>query len=113
MHPYGSDPGLCAFGGDPDLWFRFETSGEAKRICGHCPVRRRCAQDALTLEATDGVWAGVRLPGTKFLDELDAARTLLRGVISGLEHQPESHRLHTLSMRDALQYHADLERAGA
>ena len=76
----------------------------AKRSCGYCPVRRACAQAALDLGVTDGVWAGVRLPGARFPEELDRKRDLLRRVINTMAHEPEAHRRRTLAIRAALHY---------
>jgi hypothetical protein len=82
--PLADTDGLCRFD-DPDRWFQYgEDAAAAKRICGNCPVRRACAQAALDLRVTDGVWAGVRLPGTRFPDDLDRARARLRRLIVGM-----------------------------
>jgi WhiB family redox-sensing transcriptional regulator len=32
--------------------------GQAKRVCGRCPVRRQCLDHALTHGETRGVWGG-------------------------------------------------------
>lgn len=51
---------LCAeVGGDlhfPEKELGLNTSREAKRICGMCKVRNRCAEYAITLP--DGIWGG-------------------------------------------------------
>lgn len=114
-HSTPDDIGLCKLERDPDLWFRYNARHTAARICGRCPIQKRCAEDALRTEATDGVWAGVRLPGWhgKDLKELQGARDLLRRIIVGLEHQPQSHRDHTLAMRTVLVQQYELDRASA
>jgi WhiB family redox-sensing transcriptional regulator len=111
--PTADSTGLCQYGDDPNLWFRFEDSARAAAICANCPVRLACARAALSLHATDGVWAGVRLPGNRFPAELVQARDKLRCVIAGMRHQPESHRRRALAIRAALHYLANLERTGA
>lgn len=113
--PLADSDGLCRFD-DPDLWFQHGAdAAAARRICGNCPVRRACAQAALDLGVTDGVWAGVRLPGTRFPEDLDRARAALRRLLIGMAREPESHRLRTLAIRAALhhQYHLAAHRAGA
>ncbi|MBY0441723.1 MAG: WhiB family transcriptional regulator [Mycobacteriaceae bacterium] len=111
--PIADSAGLCQYGGDPNFWFRFEDSARAAAVCVNCPVRRACAQAALSVQATDGVWAGVRLPGNRFPEKLDQARDQLKRVIVGMGHQPESHRRRALMIRAALHYSANLERTGA
>jgi WhiB family transcriptional regulator, redox-sensing transcriptional regulator len=113
LAPVAESTGLCQFGDDPNFWFRFEDSVRAAAICANCPVRLACARAALSLQATDGVWAGVRLPGNRFPEELDQAREQLRRVIAGMRHQPQSHRRRALAIRAALHYSASLERTGA
>src|SRR4051794_28584884 len=97
--------GLCKFS-DPDLWFRFEDSHEAIGICGNCPVRLACARAALDLGATDGVWAGVRLPGVRIPEDLEAAHDQLRRVVVGLRYEPAAHRARALAIREAVEYTA-------
>ncbi|MBZ3901229.1 WhiB family transcriptional regulator [Streptomyces scabiei] len=50
---------------DPDLFFPIGVSGptlvqvdEAKAVCGHCPVARRCLDWALRAGGVEGVWGG-------------------------------------------------------
>ncbi|MGV7254602.1 WhiB family transcriptional regulator [Mycobacterium kansasii] len=104
--------GLCKFS-DPDTWFVFEHTHKAKGICGNCPVRLACAKAALDLGATDGIWAGVRLPGIRIMDDLYAAYDELRCVIAGMQYEPESHRARTLAIREAVEYAASLEKVSA
>jgi WhiB family transcriptional regulator, redox-sensing transcriptional regulator len=113
--PLADHDGLCRFD-DPDLWFAHGAHAAiAKRICGNCPVRRMCAQAALDLGVTDGVWAGVRLPGARFPTDLNEKRATLRRVIAGMAHEPEAHRQRTRAIRAALhhQYHLAAAAAGA
>ncbi|MGH3556016.1 MAG: WhiB family transcriptional regulator [Mycobacterium sp.] len=111
--PIADSTGLCQYGSDPNLWFRFEDSIRAAAICSNCPVRPACARAALSLQATDGVWAGVRLPGNRFPEELEHAREQLKRVIAGMRHQPQSHRRRALTIRAALHYSANLGGTGA
>ncbi|HME48749.1 WhiB family transcriptional regulator [Mycobacterium sp.] len=111
--PLADTDGLCSFD-DPDLWFQHGTlAAAAKRICGNCPVRRACAQAALDLGVTDGVWAGVRLPGARFPEDLDRKRATLRRVVDGMAHEPEAHRRRTRAIRAALHHHYYLAPAPA
>ena len=79
------------------------------------PVRRTCAEVALDLGVTDGVWAGVRLPGTRFPEDLDEKRATLRRVIDGMAREPEAHRRRTRAIRAAMhhQFHLAAASAGA
>lgn len=62
-------------GHDPDWWFPNkgddDTRAHALRICRLCPVRTNCAQHALKVGASDGIWGGLtqnqlsRLTGTR------------------------------------------------
>lgn len=113
--PLADTDGLCRFD-EPELWFQYGTDAAvAKRICGNCPVRRACARAALDLAATDGVWAGIRLPGVKFPEELDRKRDSLRRLIGAMDHEPDAHRRRTRAIRAALhhQYYVTAGRAGA
>jgi WhiB family transcriptional regulator, redox-sensing transcriptional regulator len=112
--PLADTDGLCQFD-DPDRWFQHgPRAAVAKRICANCPVRRACAQAALDLRVTDGVWAGVRLPGARFPEDLEKKRASLRRVIDGMTAEPEAHRRRALAIRAALhqQYHLAPARAG-
>lgn len=45
---------------DPDLWFA-ESPGDlerAKTLCGHCPLKQRCLEGALSRGEPWGVWGG-------------------------------------------------------
>ncbi|MFD4196750.1 WhiB family transcriptional regulator [Amycolatopsis thermoflava] len=53
---------LCRSGRyDPELWWAGtqRSSAQAVRVCGHCPVRRRCLQHALTAPENYGVWGAL------------------------------------------------------
>lgn len=94
--------GLCSYS-NPEIWFDHLRAEEAKRICGNCPLRQQCAQRALDRGVTDGVWAGVRLPGLHApAEERDVALRQLRMVAAAMRHQPESHRERTLALREAI-----------
>lgn len=98
--------GLCSYS-DPENWFDFRKASEAKRICGNCPLRKACARAALDLNVVDGVWAGVKLPGEHApLREHAVARRQLAFVATAMDHQPESHRLRSRAIREAIHYAA-------
>lgn len=61
--------GLCRHD-DPDAWFPLHKVHVARaiRICFNCPAQPQCARNALDSGATDGVWAGVKLPGKQEWD---------------------------------------------
>lgn len=49
---------------DSELWFpvaRKDPSVEARQVCKHCPVRRRCGGWAFATGQEFGIWAGYRL----------------------------------------------------
>ncbi|MDX2592539.1 MULTISPECIES: WhiB family transcriptional regulator [Streptomyces] len=50
---------------DPDLFFPIGTTGpaqvqaqQAKKVCGHCPVREQCLDWALDTGQSIGIWGG-------------------------------------------------------
>ncbi|WP_448437155.1 WhiB family transcriptional regulator [Mycolicibacterium setense] len=49
----------------PDRWFPRHPVPQARliRICNNCTSQLLCAQAALDLDETDGVWAVIQLPG--------------------------------------------------
>ncbi|MBU8841521.1 WhiB family transcriptional regulator [Mycolicibacterium goodii] len=95
--------GLCNYSADPEDWFDYRKADQCKRICGNCPLRQACARTALALGATDGVWAGVDLPGEHAtVDEHKVARRQLAMVVAAMDHQPESHRRRCLAIREAM-----------
>ena len=98
--------GLCSYS-DPENWFDYRKAGEAKRICGNCPLRKACARAALDLEVVDGVWGGVNLPGEHAtIEEHAVARRQLAFIVAAMDQQPESHRLRSLAIREAMHYAA-------
>ena len=107
-----STNGLCRYE-DPERWFRLKDSGVAAGICSNCPVRMACAAAALRVGATDGVWAGVLLPGIREPEELLAARAQLRKVVVGMHFQPTADRQRALEIRAAVRFVANLEHTGA
>lgn len=74
------DKAAC-IGHNPEHWFpvgsrsdvaaRLAATEYARRICGKCPVRADCAQDALKAGRTQGVWAGVDLGDKTSRDRID------------------------------------------
>ena len=60
------------------------------------------------LGATDGVWAGVYLPGLRDAEGLAAAREKLDKLAERLARQREAHRRRTIAIRAAVRYAADL-----
>jgi WhiB family redox-sensing transcriptional regulator len=54
------DEALCAYI-DPDLWFPSQggLGAAARRICGQCPVRAECLEDALSHHDMYGIWGGL------------------------------------------------------
>lgn len=106
IRPLKADTGLC-FYDDPDNWFRkYSGEEEAAAICTNCPVIVSCAQKALRLNVTDGVWASVALPGARDADDLQAARARLREVIDRYQHQSPEWQRRSLQIRQAVHYAA-------
>jgi WhiB family transcriptional regulator, redox-sensing transcriptional regulator len=103
------DAGLCRYGDDSD-WFASHAVHRARAIaiCHNCPIQRKCALDAQRLGATDGVWAGVYLPGLRDAVGLAAAREKLDKLAERLARQPEAHRRRAIAIRAAARYAADL-----
>ena len=103
------DAGLCRYGDDSD-WFASHAVHRARAIaiCNNCPIQRKCALDAQRLGATDGVWAGVYLPGLRDAEGLAAARERLDELAERLARQPDAHRRRTIAIRAAVRYAADL-----
>ena len=103
------DAGLCRYGDDSD-WFASHAVHRARAIaiCNNCPIQRKCALDAQRLGATDGVWAGVYLPGLRDAEGLAAAREKLDKLAKRLARQREAHRRRTIAIRAAVRYAADL-----
>ncbi|MGH3970510.1 MAG: WhiB family transcriptional regulator [Mycobacterium sp.] len=93
---------------DVDNWFNPSQRArrEAKAICTNCPIIASCAQRALDLDATHGVWASVVLPGVRDGEALEAARQRLRQVIDHYRHQPAELRQRSLRIRQAVHFAA-------
>lgn len=106
--PASDDAGLCRYGNDSD-WFASHAVHRARAIaiCNNCPIQRKCALDVERLGATDGVWAGVYLPGLRDAEGLAAAREKLEKLAERLARQPEAHRRRTIVIRAAVRYAAD------
>lgn len=76
------DPGLCRQRQvNPDIFFEQRLRSQAVRLCAQCPVRMLCAQRALDLRDTDGIIAGVFLPGKRFPDKLADRREQLQQIV--------------------------------
>lgn len=87
--------GLCR-NDDPDVWFATHKVHIAQRvrICFNCPAQTQCARDALDFGATDGVWAGVYLPGTVVREpqRLSEARERLQIVAAQADFTAQEHQ---------------------
>lgn len=106
IRPLKADTGLCAYD-DGDDWFRANSGARrAAAICTNCPVIVSCAQRALRLNVTDGVWASVALPGARYDAALEAARSRLREVIERYQHQPPEWQRRSLQIRQAVHFAA-------
>lgn len=118
IQPQDLEPGLCnpSRGIDPEFWFEAINRRQAPKICAGCPVLLKCAQYALEMGVTDGVFAGVSLPGKR----KGPALTKKREVLQGMLDQARA-RQHALAARDVDQHatattcggQRELERAGA
>uniref|UniRef100_UPI001F3E17D7 WhiB family transcriptional regulator n=1 Tax=Mycolicibacterium vinylchloridicum TaxID=2736928 RepID=UPI001F3E17D7 len=83
--------GLCNYSADPEEWFDYRKAKQCKRICGNCPLRKACARTALAVEATDGVWGGVDLPGEHAtVEEQTIARRQLAMVVAAMDQTERS-----------------------
>ncbi|WP_048891972.1 WhiB family transcriptional regulator [Mycobacterium heckeshornense] len=102
-----AEDGLCRYG-DPTDWFGRHAVHRARAIaiCNNCPIQRQCALDALKDDNTDGVWAGVFLPGLRDAAGLALARAKLVEVAQRLEHASEAHRRRAENIRAALRFAA-------
>jgi WhiB family redox-sensing transcriptional regulator len=100
--PLQPHTGLCQYD-DPELWFQQNRDTRAAAICANCPVIAGCAQAALDLDVTDGIWAGVGLPGANAtVRHLGEARKRLREVVERNRHQPPAQRRRALVLREAI-----------
>ena len=100
--------GLCTYGDDSD-WFAKHAVHRARAIaiCNNCPIQRKCALDALELDATDGVWGGVWLPGLRDSEGLAAARAKLAATAERLTRQSDAQQAWRAKMQAALEYTAE------
>lgn len=107
VRPIRANTGLCQYE-DFDNWFSKSPriQREAKAICTNCPIIASCAQRALDLDATNGIWASVHLPGSADPTALEAARDRLRAVIKRYQHQPAELRRRSLRIRQAVHFAA-------
>jgi WhiB family redox-sensing transcriptional regulator len=74
--------GLCRYD-EPEKWFPRHPVPRARviRICNNCPFQPQCARAALDTASTDGVWAGVQLPGERAeVADFNAAREKLHEI---------------------------------
>nr|VTP01787.1 Transcriptional regulator WhiB7 [Mycobacterium riyadhense] len=108
--PLQPHTGLCHYD-DPDLWFRKTGSTRAAAICANCPVITACGQAALDLDVTNGIWAGVELPGNRDATALAQARQRLRAAVERSRHRPPAQRRRALVMREAIHYAATRRQA--
>ncbi|CQD24558.1 transcriptional regulatory protein [Mycobacterium lentiflavum] len=106
IRPLKADTGLCEYE-DRDKWFRaYSGEREAAAICTNCPIIVSCAQRALKLGVTDGVWASVPLPGSRNADALREARARLQEVVDRYQRQPAEWRRRSLQIRQAVHFAA-------
>ncbi|MGO9103408.1 MAG: WhiB family transcriptional regulator [Mycobacterium sp.] len=108
--PLQPHTGLCHYD-DPELWFTKTRSTRAAAICANCPVIVACGQAALDLQVSDGVWAGVSLPGNRDVAPLVEARERLRAAVDRYRHQPPALRRRAMMIREAIHYAATREQA--
>lgn len=55
--PQPQSPPACA--ADPELWFDKSQTTHALRECLACPIRPWCAEEAIRIRASFGMWAGI------------------------------------------------------
>lgn len=92
VRPEDLEKGRChpSSGGDPDLWFSSVRSRIAKqqKICQTCPVKIACATYAVDMGVTDGVFAGVSLPGRRHATKLRARQKQLKEIVEAAAGYP-------------------------
>ena len=96
VKPHELDPGLCrqpSTAVDPEFWFEQINRRDAKKICANCPVLTKCAKFALDMRVTDGVFAGVALPGRRHARTLRERRQQLQELVdaSADHHVAQAH----------------------
>lgn len=70
------DQAACAAPGvDPEIFFPLKggTNRPAKAVCGDCPVRLECLNDAMRHQERYGVWGGMSERERRRLRRLAAA----------------------------------------
>jgi WhiB family redox-sensing transcriptional regulator len=108
--PLTADIGLCSYE-DPEI-FHKQTISQAARICGNCPVIVACGESAIKLGVTEGVFAGIKLPGEHYDGTLEKAYADIAAVIEQRRHDPPAVRRQKELIRAAAHYAATLP-AGA
>lgn len=94
VKPHELGPGLCrqpSTAADPEFWFTKITRRDAQKICASCPVRVKCAKFALDMGVTDGVFAGVALPGRRHARTLRERQQALREIVGTASGQASAH----------------------
>lgn len=83
VKPEDLEAGLChpSSGIDPEFWFNPINRRAAQKICADCPVKIKCAQYALDMRVTNGMFAGVALPGRRHARTLRERRKMLQELI--------------------------------
>lgn len=109
IKPEDLEPGLChpSSGIDPEFWFNPINRRAAQKICADCPVKIKCAQYALDMRVTNGVFAGVALPGRRHARTLRERRKTLQELIDA----PSGVIIAATSTEDRTG--TEMERAGA
>ncbi len=109
VRPEDLEKGHChpSNGGDPDAWFTSIRSkiAQQQRICQTCPVKIACATYAVQMEVTDGVFAGVSLPGRRHATKLRARQKQLKEIVDAAAGHP--------APRTDVPVVAQMEQAGA
>lgn len=108
VRPLDATTGLCAYV-NPDYWFTSNVpriTRQARDLCLQCPVIASCAQRAIDLEATHGMWASVTLPGARSPKALEEARDKLRDVIERNREQPAALRRRSVELRRSMYFEA-------
>jgi hypothetical protein len=71
---------------DPDHWFEPYNRTNALASCLVCPVRAWCAREALSCNASWGMWAGVWIDGVHD-DAVPYLRAIAKGDAAQLDHR--------------------------
>lgn len=81
LEPSPTTPPPCS--AEPERWFDRAHRTSALATCIECPMRRRCAREALDTRARWGMWAGIWIDGC-----LDAVADLLHDVATTSSETP-------------------------